>query len=126
MLYTFALQNIRDRFGYILVLAGNQAGGHFDDRDLAAEPAIDLCEFEPNIAAADHDQVPRQDIELENRAIGEIVDLVEPRHVRNESASADIDEYLLRLQCLITNRNLACGDKSGVILINRAPFGIAK
>ncbi len=35
-------------------------GAHLDDGDLAAEAAVHLRELEPDIAAADDDQMPRQ------------------------------------------------------------------
>ena len=46
----------------------DQPRPHLDDRHLGAEAAVHLREFEPDIAAADDDQVPRQRVEREDRA----------------------------------------------------------
>ena len=44
----------------VLVLARDQARPLLDDGHLGAEAAVHLREFEPDIAAADDDQMPRQ------------------------------------------------------------------
>ena len=96
----FALEDLLDRGGDILVFARDQARRHFDDRDLAAEAAEHLGEFEADIAAADDHQMPRQEIDLHHRAVGEEGDLVEPGHVGHDGPSADIDEDPLGAQPL--------------------------
>ena len=54
--------------GDVLVLVLDQPRAALDDRHLGAEAAIHLREFEPDIAAADDHQMPRQRVELEDRA----------------------------------------------------------
>ena len=44
---------------HVLVLARDQARPFLDDRDLAAEAAVHLRELEPDVAAADDDEMPR-------------------------------------------------------------------
>src|SRR5262249_23604531 len=99
------LRNIGDGGGGIRVLPRNEARRQFDDGDIATEAAIDLREFETDVTAADHDQVRRQGIEREDRAVGEIVDLVEARDIRDERPTSDIDEYPLGLQYFVCDRN---------------------
>jgi hypothetical protein len=60
----FVLQNFPDGGGYIFVLPLHQARPHLDDRNLAAKPAEHLTELEADVAAAHHDQVPRQKVHL--------------------------------------------------------------
>ena len=47
------------------ILARHQLRPDFDDSHFGAEAAIGLRQFEAGIAAADHDQMLRQDVELE-------------------------------------------------------------
>ena len=60
----FILQNFKNGLGNVLVLARDQSVAAMDDGDLAAETAIDLREFQTDIAAADYDQVVRQEVDL--------------------------------------------------------------
>jgi len=53
------------------VLAGDEPVGALDDGDGAAEAAVHLRELETDVAAADHDEVRRQDVELHDRLAGE-------------------------------------------------------
>ena len=52
-----AFEDVGDRGRDVLVLARDQARRHLDDRDLAAEAAEHLREFEADVAAADDDQM---------------------------------------------------------------------
>ena len=52
-----------DGLGNVLVFARDEARTLFDDRDLGAEAAVHLGELEPDVAAADDDQMPGQDVE---------------------------------------------------------------
>ena len=56
----FAFEDLPDRVGNVLVLARDQPRALLDHRHLGAEAAEHLREFEPDIAAADHDEVARQ------------------------------------------------------------------
>ena len=88
----FGFEDVHDGCRDVLVLALDQAGAHFDDGDLAAEPPEHLAEFQTDIAAADDDQVAREEIDIHHGGIGEVTDLVEPRHLGNDRARAHIDE----------------------------------
>src|SRR5262249_45727833 len=61
---SFHLQNVMNGFRNILVFPSDQTRSHFDDRDLAAEPAIHLGELEANVAAAKNDEMIRQEIDI--------------------------------------------------------------
>ena len=65
----------------VLVLAGDQARPLLDDRDLGAEAPVHLREFEPDVAAADDHEMLGHPVEREDRAVGEVGDLTDARHV---------------------------------------------
>src|SRR5690242_10846633 len=69
----------------------NEARSFFYDGDLAAEAPVHLAEFEADVAAADDEQVRRQEIHVHHAAVGEVRDLVEAGHVGDDGPSADID-----------------------------------
>ena len=92
------LKDVLHRGGDVLVLVLDQPRAALDHRHLGAEAAIHLREFEPDIAAADDRQMPRQRVELEDRRVGEVVDLVEARHVGHAGAAAEIEEDALGLE----------------------------
>src|ERR1051326_6687529 len=70
----------------------NEARSFFYDGDLAAEAPVHLAEFEADVAAADDEQVRRQEIHVHHAAVGEVGDLVEAGHIGDDGSSADIDE----------------------------------
>src|ERR1700758_1961006 len=75
--HTFTLQDPADRRGDVRVLALDQSRTHLDDRPLAAEASIHLGEFEPDIAASDDHQMPRQKIDRHHRGVRQIRNLIE-------------------------------------------------
>src|SRR6266404_451173 len=101
----FAAQERRDRLGHILVLARNEARAYLYDRDLAAEAAIHLSELEPDIAPAQHQEMPRQVVDVQHRAVGEIVDRVQTGDVGHHRPAADIDEDPVGAQDLRADLN---------------------
>ena len=52
-------QNLANRFRDFFVLARDEARALLDDRHLRAEAAVHLRELQPDVAAADDDQVLR-------------------------------------------------------------------
>ena len=95
---------------------------HLDDGDFAAETSEHLPEFETDVAAADDDQVPGNEVELHHRAVGEVLDLLEARQPRHGGAAADVDEDPLRREpvCIETHRVPRL--EAGVGAIDRAPL----
>ena len=69
----FVLEDALHRGRHVLVFVLDQPRAALDDRHLGAEAAVHLREFEPDIAAADDRQMPRQRVEIEDRRVGEIV-----------------------------------------------------
>jgi hypothetical protein len=57
-------QDTQHLFRDIGILAAHQLPTRFDDRYSAAEAAVGLRHFGPDIASAQHDQVRRQIVEL--------------------------------------------------------------
>src|SRR5262249_50280280 len=98
--YAFPFQDLLDGRGHILVFASYQALPHFDDRDLASETAIHLPELEPNIAAADNDEMRGEIVYFHHGAVVETLNLRKPRHLRAHGPPANIDEDLRCAQAI--------------------------
>src|SRR5580704_393364 len=89
---TLPRQDIGDRCRYVCILVRSQTLPVMDDTDLAAKPPIHLTEFQTNIAAAQYQQVARQEVDVHHRSVGEVIDLIEARNLGHIRASTDIDE----------------------------------
>ena len=59
--------------------------GLLDDRDLRAESPVHLRKFEPDVAAADDDQMPRHTVERQHRGVREIRHVVHAGQVRHDA-----------------------------------------
>ena len=81
----FAFEDLADRLRDVLVLAPDQPRTHLDNRHPGAEPPVHLREFEPDIAATDHDQVLGDAVQLQDRAVGQKRNLVDAREVRHRA-----------------------------------------
>ena len=55
----FSFENFLNGVGYVIVLTADDSIVHLYNRDLAAESAIHLGELQPNVTAADDNQVFR-------------------------------------------------------------------
>ena len=77
-----------------------------NDGHLAAETPVHLREFERNVAAADDDEVTRQDVEIQHRGVGQVVDLVEASHVGHEGAASHIEEDAIGRQQFFSDPDL--------------------
>ncbi len=88
----FFLQNLADCLRDILVFARNQPRAALDDRHLRAEAAIHLGEFQPDITAAQHDQMVGQAVQRHHVAVGEVGSFCQPRQIGDGGAPADIEE----------------------------------
>ena len=85
-------ENRPDGFRNVLVLTSDQARSLLDDRDVGAEAPVHLREFEPNVAAADDHEMLRYPVERKDRAVGEIGNFADARHLGHRGAAADVDE----------------------------------
>jgi len=83
-----------------------------------------LPEFEPDIAAAYDDQMPRQKIDLHHRRMGQIGDLLNARHRRHQRSPADIDENALGPKPLGPDLDLARRDKPGMTAVEGAVVSV--
>ena len=97
---TFALQYLLDRLGDVLVVAPDQSAAHLHDGDPATEAAVNLGEFQPDVAAPDDHQVLGQEIHVHHAGVGEVVYVADPGHVGDECTPADVDDDPVRLQRL--------------------------
>ena len=97
-LYPLSLQNFAHGLGNIFVFTSNQARSHLYNRDFAAEAAIHLPKFQTNITSADDDKMLRQKIDVHHRRVREKWDIMDPRHLGNRGAPANVDENLVGLQ----------------------------
>ena len=70
--HAFALQEGTDRGGDLRVLARHKSRRAFQHGDLGAEAAEDLREFQSDIAAAEDDEVLRNNLQRERGGVGEV------------------------------------------------------
>ena len=89
------LEDRLNRLGNIGILARQQLSPPLDDRDLATEPPKRLRELDPDVAAAEHEQVGREMPELERADVGERLARGHARNVRDRRVGAEIQEDAL-------------------------------
>ena len=87
----------------LLVFARDEPVLSLQDGDLAAEAAIHLRELQPDVAAADHDEMLGQKVDVHHGGVVEIGDLVETLDGRNDGAAADVDEDLVGGETIVAN-----------------------
>ena len=75
--------------------------------DLAAEPLMHLAEFQTNVAAVQHLQMTRQEVDVYHRAVGEVIDLIKAGNVRRRRTRAEIDDDMTGCRDLTANLHLA-------------------
>src|SRR5262245_61489838 len=85
-------QDFFNRSRNVDVFTLHEVWTHLDDGHLRPESAEHLSEFQPDVTAADHQQVLRHGVQLHHRAVREKGNLVDPWHRRHACASADVDE----------------------------------
>ena len=100
-------------------LAPQQVRALFYDGHLAAEAPEHLCEFESDITPADHHQMWRHNLQLENRRVGEVRYPVQTKHIWNDGAAADIEEDFIGGEESVADTQFARRLKTCVALENR-------
>ena len=90
----FVGENPPDFMRDVGILPAPSAGPGLDDSHFGSEATIGLRQFKAGIAAADHDQMRRQDVELERFDMGERLGGFEARNVRNGRVRSHIEEDL--------------------------------
>jgi hypothetical protein len=101
------------RGGLRVVLA--QRLGAFEHRDLRAEAAMGLRHFHADGAAADDDQVPGPLAQVEDRLVGVVRRLLEPRDRRHKGAGAGGDHEAARLDDMGAGLHLGFRDEAGEV-----------
>ena len=95
---TFVTENPLHFIRDVRILPAHQLRPGLDDRHAAAEAAISLGQFEADIAAAEHDQMRRQVVELQSLDMGERPGGLEARNIRNCRVRSDVEENLVTRQ----------------------------
>src|SRR5262249_11275916 len=121
---TFAVQDIGDGLANVFVLACNQVRRALDYGYFAAETSIDLREFKADIAAAQNDEMRRQEVHVQDRAVGEVANIIKSGNGRRQRASSDVDEYPIGLQDFVGDLDRMRASKSGMAFENRAALEI--
>lgn len=88
---------------HVLVLVRTQARPTRDNADLAAEPPRHLAEFQTDVAAVQHQQMARQEIDFYHRAVREVIDVIKAGNVRHRRTRTEIDEDLTGCRDLTAN-----------------------
>ena len=96
------------------VLAWNDLIVQLDHRDLAAEAPEHLAELEPEIIAAERDEMSRHRVELHDVAVGQVLDLVEAGNRRNAGARPGVDEDLVARERLAVDLDLMRAGEAGM------------
>src|SRR5262249_40206837 len=93
---------------YVVVLAREELRVSLHDRHLRPEAPIHLPELEPDVAAADDDEMLRDLTQREQRRVREEpapIDTLQTGKIRNVGARADVDEHARRGERLVTDRD---------------------
>ncbi len=109
-----AFEHFSHGVGDVGVVAGDQAWALFDHGDPGAEATVDLGELEPDVAAADDDQVVGHLVELHHARAGEGVHVADTGHVGDPGASADVQEDPLGLEHPIADDHAVGSVERGV------------
>ncbi len=107
-------RNAEHRLRHVLVLQGQELAAALHDGHPAAEPAEHLPELEPDVAAAQHDEVLGHPVQLHDRGRVERGHPVEPLDVGRGRPAAGVDEDQLRLEHPPIHRHLARARESGL------------
>src|SRR5262245_61475270 len=79
----------------VRVLPAHQLRPMLDDRHAAAEAAVCLGQFEPDIAPAEYEQMRRHVVKLQRLDMGKWSDSLEARNARDGRVRADVEEHLV-------------------------------
>ena len=106
----FFFQDRLDGLGNVRIFPGDEVRTLLDDRHLGSEAAVHLGEFQPDIAAADDDQMLGQEVDVHHGRVGEVAHSVDARHGRHVGAAADIDEDALGAESVSPLTATSCGE----------------
>src|SRR5262249_6842782 len=86
-------ENPLQLIGDVGILAAHEPRPVLDHSHAAAEAPIGLGQFEPHVAASEHDQMRWQIVKLERLDVRERASGLEPGHTRNRRVRAHVDEH---------------------------------
>src|SRR5207248_9504698 len=109
----FACQDVVNGGRDVLVFATDQSWAHFDDRDLGAKASEHLPKLQPDIAAADNQEMAWDGIEIHQGAVRQIRNAIEAWHRRYDGSSADVDENAVGAQDQVANGDIMGRSKAG-------------
>ena len=92
--YPKSCQQPLQLFGDVTILAPHDLRAGLDNGHAAAETAIGLGHFQADITTAEHDEMRRQDVELQNLNMGKGPDCLKTGNARDCGMRADIDDDL--------------------------------
>ena len=101
-------------------------GAHLDDRHLAAEAPEHLPELEADVAAADDDEVAREEVHVHHRAVGEEWHLIDARHGRHAARPPTLMKMRSAVEPFGADADLVRALEPGVALIHRAALVAAQ
>ena len=107
--HAFVFERLLQALGDFGVLARDDLVVELDDRDVAAEAAEHLAELEPEVVAAEDDQVLRHLLEVHDVAVGQVLDLVEAGNRQDARAGAGVDEDACRCVSVSPLTSTSCG-----------------
>ena len=110
----------------VAVFAADQAVAVLDDAHPRAEAAEHLRELEPDVAAADDDQVLGQHVELHHRRVGEHRHVGQAGPVGQRGTAAHVDEDAWRREHPIPHGDRARPGEAGVAPDQLEPGGAAQ
>src|SRR4029077_3739625 len=100
---SFGPENLPDRVRDVRILAAYQPRGHLDYGHAAAKTAVHLSELESPVTASDDDQVFGEEVDVHQALVGQIGNLIHPRHTGYERPAAHVDEEAFAGQRLGTD-----------------------
>ena len=118
--HAFALQEAADRRGNLRVLARQQPRRALQHADLGAEAAEHLREFQPDIAAAEYDEMLRDDVQRERGSVGEVRHAFDAGDCRHRRPATDIDEHALRGKPFAADLDLVRRNETSMAAIHGA------
>ncbi len=108
----FAAEDLGDRVRDVFVFARDQPRPHLAYRDLRAEPPIHLREFQSDVAAADHQQMLRDEVDIHHARVVEQGHVARAGHIGNDGAPADVDEDARRREFAIAHLHRVRGTEA--------------
>src|SRR6516225_8457329 len=97
----FRFEDLAHTVRYIRVLAVDQPRASLDHRHLRSEAPVHLCELQADITAADHHQMARHRIELQNAGVCQIWHITRAWEIRHRRPPTDVEKDAFTLNRLI-------------------------